>query len=248
MFCFGPRCAGASAAIRPGRLALRSAAALRARSRSARCCTKTLTASSRTCSLVTCRVCARSCGNAFMLCLCVCVCVAMLCVCACVSAYLFVSLCMPVFVWRRVRDLSRDRLFSCRGVWHSRPTTRNEAVGESGKQGMIRHGKCYFWAWFSARLCALRPCAIATTLTLIGFRPRESKCVFVCFCASACVCVCVSAYLRLLLFVCLCLRIRACARARKRLPLHTALRAHTCMQGLVDRLWFLLSAFLSMRV
>ena len=24
-----------------------------------------------------------------------------------------------------------------RGVWHSRPTTRNEAVGESGKQGLI---------------------------------------------------------------------------------------------------------------
>ena len=24
-----------------------------------------------------------------------------------------------------------------RGVWHSHPTTRNEAVGESGKQGLI---------------------------------------------------------------------------------------------------------------
>ena len=24
-----------------------------------------------------------------------------------------------------------------RGVWHSRPTTRNEAVGGSGKQGLI---------------------------------------------------------------------------------------------------------------
>ena len=28
--------------------------------------------------------------------------------------------------------------FCCsRGVWHSHPTTRNEAVGESGKQGLI---------------------------------------------------------------------------------------------------------------
>ena len=27
--------------------------------------------------------------------------------------------------------------FTGRGVWHSRPTTRNEAVGESGKQGLI---------------------------------------------------------------------------------------------------------------
>ena len=28
-------------------------------------------------------------------------------------------------------------LLTGRGVWHSRPTTRNEAVGESGKQGLI---------------------------------------------------------------------------------------------------------------
>ena len=27
--------------------------------------------------------------------------------------------------------------FASRGVWHSRPTTRNEAAGESGKQGLI---------------------------------------------------------------------------------------------------------------
>ena len=30
-----------------------------------------------------------------------------------------------------------ESFVKCRGVWHSRPTTRNEAVGESGKQGLI---------------------------------------------------------------------------------------------------------------
>ena len=42
------------------------------------------------------------------------------CVCVCVT----LGLTGNLSVWSR-------------GVWHSRPTTRNEAVGESGKQGLI---------------------------------------------------------------------------------------------------------------
>ena len=52
-----------------------------------------------------------------------CVCVRV-CVCVCVCACATLGLTGNLSVWSR-------------GVWHSRPTTRNKAAGESGKQGLI---------------------------------------------------------------------------------------------------------------
>ena len=45
-----------------------------------------------------------------------------------------VKVCVCVCVWAVSKDV---KLVSyCRGVWHSCPTTRNEAVGMSGKQDL----------------------------------------------------------------------------------------------------------------
>ena len=44
------------------------------------------------------------------------------------------ALCVCVHPWTKGFP---PPLLTGRGVWHFRPTTRNEAVGGSGKQGLI---------------------------------------------------------------------------------------------------------------
>ena len=47
------------------------------------------------------------------------------------------SVCVCVPPWTKGLSPPLFPLYTGRGVWHSRPTTRNEAVGGSGKQGPI---------------------------------------------------------------------------------------------------------------
>ena len=58
-----------------------------------------------------------------------------LCVYLCPCVYESLSVCVPP--WTKGLSPQLVPLYTGRGVWHSRPTTRNEAVGESGKQGPI---------------------------------------------------------------------------------------------------------------
>ena len=57
----------------------------------------------------------------------------------CIFVFFLVCVCPPLDKGFSTATSFTDfpRTFTCRGVWHSRPTTRNEAVGESGKQGLI---------------------------------------------------------------------------------------------------------------
>ena len=69
------------------------------------------------------------------ICVCVSVC-AFVWVYACVyvCVYVCVYLCVCVYVYVCVYHLNRCKTsYYRRGVWHSCPTTRNEAVGMSGK-------------------------------------------------------------------------------------------------------------------
>ena len=53
------------------------------------------------------------------------------------SVRISISVCVCVQPWTKGLSPPLFPLYTGRGVWHSRPTTRNEAVGGSGKQGLI---------------------------------------------------------------------------------------------------------------